>query len=192
MTIKIEESSRPRRRKRPTKPVKAPPASDRGSARAPIRPAVDPLQPQRRKNRRRKTEKAQHEVGYGKPPVEHQFKKGQSGNPNGRPRKLKPKPVDHPDAVSERLTAALARKTRVKMDGETREVTLFDAIIFRIVNDAAMGKDRAIKHVLFLRNEAIDRSANSEKEMSPAGRALLEEALAAYGSPDTDTSKEED
>lgn len=25
-------------------------------------------------------------VGYGKPPVEHQFKPGQSGNPGGRPK----------------------------------------------------------------------------------------------------------
>lgn len=27
-----------------------------------------------------------YEVGYGKPPAETRFKKGQSGNPNGRPK----------------------------------------------------------------------------------------------------------
>ena len=30
-----------------------------------------------------------YEVGYGKPPKEHRFKKGQSGNPRGRPKDAK-------------------------------------------------------------------------------------------------------
>jgi hypothetical protein len=39
-------------------------------------------------------EKSNEGVGYGRPPKQHQFKKGQSGNPRGRPKKSgrKPKP----------------------------------------------------------------------------------------------------
>jgi hypothetical protein len=191
MTIKTGQNDEPRRRRRPKNPVPTPAVRGHGGERSLSRPVVDPLKAQRRKNRQRKIEQAKHDVGYGKPPVEHQFRKGQSGNPNGRPRKPRPKPVDHPEAVAEVLTAVLSRKTRVKIDGKTVEVTLFEAIMLRLVNDAAMGKDRAVKQVLLLRNEAINRSANSEMELSPAGRAVLEEALAQYGSPDNDPSREE-
>jgi len=34
----------------------------------------------------RETPEASYEIGYGKPPKSHQWRRGQSGNPKGRPR----------------------------------------------------------------------------------------------------------
>ena len=35
---------------------------------------------------------APYKVGYARPPVEHRFRRGQSGNPRGRPRGARSKP----------------------------------------------------------------------------------------------------
>ena len=42
-----------------------------------------------------------YDVGYGKPPKQTRFAKGQSGNPRGRPRKPKPEPLRLSDAPSD-------------------------------------------------------------------------------------------
>ena len=57
-----------------------------------------------------------YEVGYGKPPKKTQFKRGRSGNPNGRPRKK-------PDLYSE-LTKVLHENVTVTIDGESKRLTV--------------------------------------------------------------------
>jgi hypothetical protein len=74
-------------------------------------------------------------VGKGKPPTEHQFKKGQSGNPKGPSHKKKAKDatleVLAHEAVNEQVTVVIA--------GRERRLPKKQAIIVGVVNDALTG-----------------------------------------------------
>ena len=59
------------------------------------------------------------EVGYGKPPKEHRFPKGRSGNVSGRPKSKKPGSTD--------ISGLLNEPVKVKAGGKVREMGLFEA-----------------------------------------------------------------
>ncbi|WP_233493474.1 DUF5681 domain-containing protein, partial [Ruegeria atlantica] len=59
------------------------------------------------------------EVGYGKPPKATRFKKGQSGNPKGRPKASK--------NVGSMLEEVFFRKIPITENGSRREVTMLEA-----------------------------------------------------------------
>jgi hypothetical protein len=59
-----------------------------------------------------------YEVGFGKPPKAYQFKRGRSGNPKGRPKKIKSGQTDVAGILGEPLTVATA--------GRTREMSAFE------------------------------------------------------------------
>jgi hypothetical protein len=71
-------------------------------------------------------------VGFGKPPKKTQFKKGRSGNPYGRPRKK-------PDLYLE-LTKVLQEKVNVTMDGQPEKVTVQEALLLRLRDQALQGE----------------------------------------------------
>src|SRR5260370_19857539 len=77
-------------------------------------------------------------VGYGKPPTETRFQKGQSGNPGGRPRRTK--------TLVALLGEALSRRSGYpKADGSW--MTHAEAIFTRLVRQAA-GSDPPAKKLL--------------------------------------------
>jgi hypothetical protein len=84
-----------------------------------------------------------YETGYKRPPKEHRFKPGKSGNPGGRPKGARSMP--------EEVRAALRRKIVVNEDGRKRKISVLEATLHRLVQQAiAKGDLRAIRQVLSL------------------------------------------
>lgn len=71
--------------------------------------------------------------GYGKPPKEYQFRPGQTGNPRGRPRKIRP--ASFGDVVREDLDSRVS----ITENGETRSITKREAMAKTLVNLALSG-----------------------------------------------------
>ena len=85
-------------------------------------------------------QKRGYEVGYGKPPRHTRFRKGQSGNPRGRPRGSK--------NLKTLLSEALNEPVIVTEEGGRRKITKREAIITQLVNRSASADFRAIKILL--------------------------------------------
>jgi hypothetical protein len=67
-------------------------------------------------------------VGYGKPPSHSRFRKGQSGNPRGRPKKNKDDAIDVVGILDEPITAT--------KNGKTKKISPFDAAMIALVKKA--------------------------------------------------------
>ena len=82
---------------------------------------------------------AKGEVGYGKPPVEHRFEPGKSGNPRGRPKGAKGR-----RAVAKRV---LMEKHRADPSGTGRpkQYTAIELTLITLKLLAASGDQRAFK-----------------------------------------------
>jgi hypothetical protein len=101
-------------------------------------------------------------VGYGNPPQNTRFKKGKSGNPNGRPK------------GTLNLATVLARTLREKViineNGQRKVITKLEAAVKQLVNKAATGDLRALRHLADLVVSAEERAA----QVPPTDTALSE------------------
>ena len=77
------------------------------------------------------------EVGYGKPPKEHQFPKGKSGNIRGRPKSKKSGLTD--------VSGLLNEPVKVKAGGKVREMGPFEAGLRKLAKKAVDGNFPAIR-----------------------------------------------
>lgn len=87
--------------------------------------------------------------GYKNPPPEHQFRKGQSGNPNGRPRKSKATPLLD---LAELLEIELAQPLTVQENGQPVTITKAQALAKQMVTQAINGKPSQQRAILALQS----------------------------------------
>ena len=123
-------------------------------------------------------QKCDYEVGYGKPPRHTRFKKGQSGNPRGRPSGSK--------NLSTLLSEVLNELVVVAESSGRRKITKRRAIIMQLVNQAAKADWRATKLLLDILQaiEARAEPATAEGSFDAADAKVIELLRARSGQPD--------
>jgi hypothetical protein len=105
------------------------------------------------------------DVGYKRPPVKTQFRKGQSGNPNGRrkgQRNLAPV-----------LLEVLRQTVKVKRGGKSKRMSKGDALVQMLLFNAHNGDRRAINAVLQLTEKIARIDAPEQKPAGPGNYEFM-------------------
>jgi|SRR6185437_5518760 len=101
------------------------------------------------------------EVGYGSPPKHTQFKKGQSGNPKGRPK------------GTQNLVTVLERNLRepvtIRENGRSKQITKLEYAVQQLIKKATSGDLRALQQLITLL-----RSAEAQAPQENPNTTLLE------------------
>jgi hypothetical protein len=115
-----------------------------------------------------------YQVGYGKPPRHSQFKRGQSGNPRGRPAGSK--------NLATLVSEALNEPVIVVENGGRRKISKREAIIKQLVNRSAKADWRAIKILLDIVRELEGRMEpeTAENSFSAADEKVIEQMKARW------------
>src|SRR5712671_5443607 len=93
------------------------------------------------------------QVGYGKPPRHSRFRKGQSGNPRGRPKGS--------ESAARLARRILNEKIVIRENGTRRTITRREAMLKQLANKGILGDLRSIREVLNL------DAAGAEAEKQP-------------------------
>jgi hypothetical protein len=115
-----------------------------------------------------------YEVGYGKPPRHTQFRRGQSGNPRGRPAGSK--------NLATLVSEALNEPVIVAENGGRRKISKREAIVKQLVNRSAKADWRAIKILLDIVREIEGRiePETVESSFSAADEKVIEQIKARW------------
>jgi hypothetical protein len=123
-------------------------------------------------------------VGYKRPPQEQKWKKGQSGNPRGRP-------PGHRNLAAA-ITAILNESVDVKVDGESRPVTKLEAAVRTLVDRSIKGDAHQLQQLFteIHKNEAKAEQTAAAETLGPADKKVMD-ALYARLARDAVAKKKE-
>ena len=113
------------------------------------------------------TDEAGSEVGYRKPPASTRFRKGQSGNPRGRPRNR------HRDIPYDTV---LGQMVTIREDGRERRVTAAEAFLLQLTRKGLQGDSSAARASL----QAIE-NARAKSPAHSGGITILRIQFVGFG-----------
>ncbi|HST35952.1 MAG TPA: DUF5681 domain-containing protein [Allosphingosinicella sp.] len=102
-------------------------------------------------------------VGPARPPKEHQFKSGKSGNPRGRPSKRLPLLV--PSELRRIFLAALDEPVEVTTSRGLRKMSTFEALMPNLIASAARGNPTALNHFMRMVAPALNDRMEAHPEV---------------------------
>jgi hypothetical protein len=97
-----------------------------------------------------------YEIGYGRPPKIGRFKKGQSGNPKGRPKGVRNFQMEVADILRSRVTVTEA--------GKPKSIGTVEAALMRLKEKALKGDQRALEALLAYAQEISSASDARSRE----------------------------
>jgi hypothetical protein len=115
-------------------------------------------------------------VGYGKPPKSTRFKKGQSGNPNGRPKGAK--------GLNSIVKLHLLERVAVRTGKGTKRITRIEALVLKLLEAAGNGEHRALVQLMSMYSAAVPEATPDQADqggnrpMSETDEAILAQFLA--------------
>jgi hypothetical protein len=117
-------------------------------------------------------------IGYKRPPTWAQFKKGQSGNPGGRPRKCKDEPVlvVGSSMADDVLRAELARTVQLTEGGQRKTLEMLQLVTRAQLKAAATGNHIAQRDVLRQARELEERDTARAEQAEQEKRGIYRAA----------------
>jgi hypothetical protein len=108
-------------------------------------------------------------VGYGKPPRQTQFKKGQSGNPNGRTKGSK--------NLATLIMSALNKPVIVTQNGRRKSITKLQAMTTQLANKGASGEPKATQLLMGMIQlfEARPQALGQNEVVADADRQVMQQ-----------------